>query len=132
MDLEISDVNRRAVRILGYNRMEISEENIGAVSNPAKIIVYLSVHAMLFVAPHSGKQIFHGGFYGGEIRLEEMAEVLKKTEADEKLEQEYTRGQAAEIRGAMAEEESIVRELLNFEQPVTAGNPYAALSNISA
>ena len=63
---------------------------------------------------------------GGEIRLEEMAEVLKKTEADEKLEQEYTRGQAAEIRGAMAEEESIVRELLNFEQPVTADNLMAA------
>ena len=33
MDLEISDVNRRAVRILGYNRMEISEENIGAVKS---------------------------------------------------------------------------------------------------
>lgn len=31
MGLETSDANRRAVRILGYNRMDITEENIGAV-----------------------------------------------------------------------------------------------------
>lgn len=31
MKLETSDANRRAVRILGYNSMEISEENINAV-----------------------------------------------------------------------------------------------------
>lgn len=31
MNLDVSDENRRAVRILGYNQMEISEENIVAV-----------------------------------------------------------------------------------------------------
>ena len=265
MDLEISDVNRRAVRILGYNRMEISEENIGAVKSadssiqrvlgkmtPAAVIqmiregknplsmdmqeletyldnrerspqedmekyseylyklernhsvteqerdAYIGIYRLFrqlektdgaaigtlinqgieptvknlltamrsnkkhgmdrkiddnfggIASSYTGKSIseqIESGYYkklasdifdyldggkmdavpsGGEIRLEEMAEVLKKTEADEKLEQEYTRGQAAEIRGAMAEEESIVRELLNFKQPVTADNLMAA------
>ena len=31
MDMELSEANRRAVRILGYNRMEVSEENVEAV-----------------------------------------------------------------------------------------------------
>lgn len=33
MDLELSDANRRAVRILGYNRLEITEDNITQVKD---------------------------------------------------------------------------------------------------
>ncbi len=62
----------------------------------------------------------------GEIGLEEMAEALKNAGPDEEADREYAKEQAGEIRKAMATEESVVRELLSFEQPVTANNLVAA------
>ncbi len=38
MDLELSDSNRRAVRILGYNRIEITEENIRQVKEKDELL----------------------------------------------------------------------------------------------
>lgn len=38
MDLELSDANRRAVRILGYNRIEITEENIRQVKEKDELL----------------------------------------------------------------------------------------------
>ncbi len=62
----------------------------------------------------------------GEIGLEEMAETLRNAKPDEEADREYAKEQAGEIRKAMATEESVVRELLSFEQPVTANNLMAA------
>ena len=61
-----------------------------------------------------------------EKLLEEMAETLRNAKPDEEADREYAKEQAGEIRKAMATEESVVRELLSFEQPVTANNLMAA------
>ena len=62
----------------------------------------------------------------GNVGLEEMAEILKNTEPDVESHREYIREQAGEIRQEMAAEEDVVRELLGFEQPVTADNLMSA------
>lgn len=62
----------------------------------------------------------------GGIGLEEMAEVLRNTEPDKKADQEYIKEQAGEIRNAMTAEDTVIKELLSFGQPVTADNLLAA------
>lgn len=62
----------------------------------------------------------------GDIGLEEMAQILRNTEPDGESHKEYIREKAGEIRQEMAAEESVVRELLGFEQPVTADNLMSA------
>ncbi len=62
----------------------------------------------------------------GDVGLEEMAEILKNTEPDQDSYRRYIREQAGEIRQGMAAEEAVVRELLGFEQPVTADNLISA------
>lgn len=63
---------------------------------------------------------------GGDIGLEEMAEALRNAENDKGADQEYIKEQAGEIRKAMTAEDSVIKELLSFEQPVTADNLMAA------
>ena len=265
MNLEISEINRRAVRILGYNRMEVSEENISAVKltdtsiqrvlgkmtpaavmqmirdgknplsmdmqeletyldsrekNPQEDIekyseylyklernhlvteqerdAYIGIYRLFrqlektdgaaigtlihqgteptvrnllsamrsnkkhgmdrkiddnfggAVSSYTGKSIseqIEGAYYrklasdifgyldggkmnavpsNGEIGLEEMAETLKNTESNQTADREYIREQAVEVREAMAAEDAVVRELLGFEQPITADNLMAA------
>ena len=63
---------------------------------------------------------------GGDIGLEEMAEALRNAEPDEMADREYRKEQAGEIRKAMTAEDTVIKELLNFEQPVTADHLMAA------
>ncbi len=63
---------------------------------------------------------------GGDIGLEEMAEALRNAEPDEMANREYRKEQAGEIRKAMTAEDTVIKELLNFEQPVTADHLMAA------
>lgn len=62
----------------------------------------------------------------GDIGLEEMAAILKETEPDRESHREYIREKAGQIRQEMAAEEAVVKELLGFEQPVTADNLMSA------
>ncbi len=62
----------------------------------------------------------------GDIGLEEMAAILKETEPDRESHREYIREKAGQIRQEMAAEEAVVKELLGFEQPVTAYNLMSA------
>lgn len=63
---------------------------------------------------------------GGDIGLEEMAEALRNAEPDKGADQEYIREQAGEIRKAMTAEDTVIKELLSFGQPVTADHLMAA------
>ena len=56
----------------------------------------------------------------GDISLEQLAQRLHEEAADEEAEHAYTKQQAAQFRQAVAAEESVVKELLDFKQPVTA------------
>lgn len=62
----------------------------------------------------------------GDMNLEQLAQMLRSAETEEKINREYIRLQAGDIRKALAAEESVIKELLDFDQPVTADNLLAA------
>lgn len=61
----------------------------------------------------------------GDMSLEQMAQALRENQTEE-VRRDYLRQQAADVRACMAAEESAVKELLDFKQPVTADNLLAA------
>lgn len=62
----------------------------------------------------------------GDMDLEQLAQMLRSAETEEEINREYIRRQAGEVRKALAAEESVIKELLDFDQPVTADNLLAA------
>lgn len=78
MDLETSDANRRAVRILGYNRMEITEENINAVkaadSQVQGVISRMTPAATLQMIREQKNPL--------EMTMEELEDYLSRQDAD--------------------------------------------------
>lgn len=62
----------------------------------------------------------------GDIALEKMADTLKSTESSIETDRQYVKEQAGEIREAMIAEDTVIKELLDFKQPVTADNLMAA------
>ena len=76
MELETSDTNRRAVRILGYNRMEISEENIDAVKTTD-----LTIQRVLNkMTPASTLQMIREGINPLSMNMEELETYLDNQE----------------------------------------------------
>lgn len=63
---------------------------------------------------------------GGDMNLEQLAQSLRGAQTDEEVNREYIRRQAGEFRRVLSAEESVVKELLDFDQPVTADNLLAA------
>lgn len=61
-----------------------------------------------------------------DITLEEFAALLQKQEADPAAKREYQKQQMGMLREAALTEEAVVKELLTFDQPVTANNLMAA------
>ena len=76
MNLEASDANRRAVRILGYNQMEVSEENIDAVKTAD-----LSIQRVLNkMTPASTMQMIRDGINPLTMNMEELETYLDNQE----------------------------------------------------
>lgn len=61
-----------------------------------------------------------------DMSLEQLAELLRDAQKDEGVNREYIRQQAGEIRKALSAEDAVIKELLDFDQPVTADNLLAA------
>lgn len=61
-----------------------------------------------------------------EMTLEEFAEGLQEAETDEVLERGYRQESMQELREAAATEDAVIRELLDYGQPVTANHLAAA------
>lgn len=62
----------------------------------------------------------------GDMSLEQFAQMLHNTEENEEINRTYIKEQAALLRQAVMAEESTVKELLDYEQPVTANHLMAA------
>lgn len=60
------------------------------------------------------------GMTDENLTLEELAAMLRRAGNDEKADQDYIKQQASQIRQAGKTEEAVVKELLAFDQPVTA------------
>lgn len=80
MNMEVSDANRRAVRILGYNRMEISEDNIYAVKSTD-----LTVKRVIEkLTPASTLQMIREGVNPLSMNMEELETYLDNQEKNPK------------------------------------------------
>lgn len=78
LDLEPTDSNRRAVRILGYNRMEISEENISAVKS-TDLTIRRVVEKL---TPASTLQMIRDGVNPLSMNMEELETYLDNQEQE--------------------------------------------------
>lgn len=78
MELEVNDSNRRAVRILGYNSMELSEENIEAVKE-ADAQVSSVIRRM---TPAATLQMIREQVNPLEMNLDELEEYLNEQAKD--------------------------------------------------
>ena len=62
----------------------------------------------------------------GDVSLEQYAQMLDEAEPDEEMDAAYVKQQASQFRQDMDAEDAVIRELLDFKQPVTADNLLAA------
>lgn len=62
----------------------------------------------------------------GDISLEQFSQMLEEAEPDEEADAAYVKQQASQFRQDVDAEDAVIRELLDFEQPVTADNLLAA------
>ena len=88
MNLETTESNRRAVRILGYNSMEITGENIQAVKT-----AYLSVSRVVEkMTPAAALELIREGSNPLHLSMEELENRLEKRESSPEEEMEkYSR-----------------------------------------
>lgn len=88
MNLETTESNRRAVRILGYNSMEITGENIQAVKT-----AYLSVSRVVEkMTPAAALELIREGSNPLHLSMEELESRLEKRESSPEEEMEkYSR-----------------------------------------
>ena len=61
-----------------------------------------------------------------DLSLEQLAEALQEAQGDESVEKEYNKQLASEFRQAVQAEDSVLKELMAFDQSVTADNLLAA------
>lgn len=88
LNLETDEQNRRSVRILGYNRIPITKENLEAITK-ADIRVRRVIEAM---TPHATLKMVRSGVNPLTTSFEELEEFLKKeSEAPEKQMLTYSR-----------------------------------------
>lgn len=76
MELELTDENRRTVRILGYNQIELTEENISQV----KAMDELLVGAISQLKPGRVLKMIREGVNPIHMTVEELSQYLQKQE----------------------------------------------------
>lgn len=88
LKLEVSDVNRRAVRILGYNHMEISAENVEAVKTAD-----LSIKRVLGkLTPAAVMELIRDGVNPMNMNMEELENYLDHQQSSSEQEfEKYSR-----------------------------------------
>lgn len=81
---EVNDANRRAVRILGYNTMDINEENLDKV----KVLDEKLNHIIKSLTPADTLKLIRQGKSPADMSIEELNEYIeeKRTGDDEKME----------------------------------------------
>ncbi len=62
----------------------------------------------------------------GEVSLEQFAQMLQEAPPDEEADREYVKRQARQFRQDAVAEDAVIRELLEFDQPVTVDHLLAA------
>lgn len=108
-----------------YEGKSISEQISGAYDpTPSDSTYYRKLAADIFDRLDGSKM--NAVPAGGDMSLEQMAQILQDTQPEEEIRKEYLKQQAADIREGMTAEEATVKELLDFKQPVTADNLLAA------
>ena len=83
MRMPVNDENRKAVRILGYNSMEISESNIDRIREATQKVT----NAVNALTPAKTLELIRQGINPMEMGIDELTDVLSKLstqEADEK------------------------------------------------
>lgn len=70
--LEVSDENRKATRILGYNRMEITQENLDAVKEAEALLTKVVQQ----LTPEKTLHMLRDGINPMEINLDELSNYL--------------------------------------------------------
>lgn len=88
LQLEATDDNKRAVRILGYNRMEITEENIETVRNADQALR----GAVNKLTPAAALKMIRDGKNPLQMNIAELDDYLRDQQQNEEAEQEkYSR-----------------------------------------
>lgn len=62
----------------------------------------------------------------GDVSLEQFAQMLRNAQPDEEADRMYVKRQASQFRQEAVAEDAVIREILDFDQPVTANNLLAA------
>lgn len=78
LGMEYNDANAKAVRILGYNRMEITEENIQAVKSAEEALT----RVIKKMTPAAVLQMIREDVNPLNMNVEELYDYLKEKEAD--------------------------------------------------
>ncbi|MCM1087977.1 MAG: DUF6240 domain-containing protein [Muribaculaceae bacterium] len=84
MDLETNEENRRAIRILGYNHMELSEENIQAVKESDRELR----RVIQKMTPAATLQTIRDGVNPLEMTITELNDYLDSQQSDREEENE--------------------------------------------
>jgi hypothetical protein len=108
-----------------YRGKSISEQiENGYKENASETNYYKKLSRDILDNLESGKQ--PAQVISDDITLEEFSALLQKQEADPAVKREYQKQQMGMLREATLTEEAVVKELLTFDQPVTANNLMAA------
>lgn len=62
----------------------------------------------------------------GDVSLEQFAQMLRNAQPDEEADRMYVKQQASQFRQEAVTEDAVIREILDYDQPVTANNLLAA------
>ncbi len=85
-DVEETEETKRAVRILGYNRMEVSKENIGRVLDADRIVQ----NVIRRITPSAALSMIRNGKNPLETDMRELEDFLREESPDQELEK-YSR-----------------------------------------
>lgn len=78
LDMEYNDANAKAVRILGYNQMEITEENINAVKNAEEALT----RVVRKMTPAAVLQMIREDVNPLNMNVEQLYDYLKEKESE--------------------------------------------------
>lgn len=85
--MEVTDDNRRAVRILGYNQMEINEENMDAVKEADEMLQKV----LSGLRPEKTLRMIREGVNPLEMNLKELSDYLEKDGSESEDMEKYSR-----------------------------------------
>lgn len=85
--LEVSDENRKATRILGYNRMEITQENLDAVKEAEALLT----RVVQQLTPEKTLHMLRDGVNPMEINLDELSNYLDTLQGEGESLEKYSK-----------------------------------------